>query len=269
MDLALTDSMPGGFDCILGLDSGLNMIDLSENIAKIGNQKFCFNISSENVLTDGLKSDLETVLKKHESLFSSEELWSSVANVEPVKVELANGSSPVKCPIIPQTEAEEEALEKEIQMMLSKGIISRVKDSKWCFPFFMTKPTTRRKARSAIDFRPLNPLVKFVPVELPTADDIIDEIPEGTKYFSKIDLSKAYHQVRIVDTENCLVIRTRSGLYKFEVLPLGLAIAVALFQNTIENLLGDELLRSGVRAFLDDIKICSKDKETHLYRTEF
>ncbi len=43
-----------------------------------------------------------------------------------------------------------------------------------------------------------------------TADDIIDEIPEGTKYFSKIDLSKAYHEVRIVDTNNCLVIRTRS-----------------------------------------------------------
>ncbi len=38
-----------------------------------------------------------------------------------------------------------------------------------------------------------------------------------------------------------------------------------MFQNTIENLLGDELLRSGVRAFLDDIKIRSKDLKTHLY----
>jgi hypothetical protein len=259
--------MPDGFDCIIGLDSGLNLIDLSTNLAKIGSQSFCFNVSSEEKAKVA-EVGLGKLLKKHDELFTNGELWSSVSNVAPVKVELLEGSAPIKCPIIPQTEAEEENLEKEIHLMLNKGIVSRVQASKWCFPFFMTKPNAGRKARSAIDFRRLNPLLKFVPVELPTSEIIIDEIPEGTKYFSKIDLSKAYHQVKVVDTNECLVIRTRSGLYKFEVLPLGLASAVAIFQNTMENLLGDELLRSGVRVFLDDILIYSKDKKTHLMLLE-
>jgi hypothetical protein len=49
----------------------------------------------------------------------------------------------------------------------------------------MKKPNAGREARSAIDFRKLNHLLKFVPVELPKPEIIINEIPEGTKFFSK------------------------------------------------------------------------------------
>ena len=107
-------------------------------------------------------------------------------------------------------------------------------------------------------------MLTYVPVEFPTSEDIFDEIPHGTQVFSTIDLCRAYHQLKVIDDNKCLVIRSRSGLYQFNVLPLGIASAVALFQNTMEELLQDELLRSGVKIYLDDILIYSKDTKTHM-----
>jgi hypothetical protein len=69
------------------------------------------------------------------------------------------------------------------------------------FSFFITKATANRKARSVVDFRKLNPMLKYVPVEFPTSEEILDDIPHGTQVFSKINLCRAYHQLR-VDDEN-------------------------------------------------------------------
>ena len=54
---------------------------------------------------------------------------------------------------------EEECLEQEIQDMLSKGIVKKIDKSRWCSPFFLTKATA-----SAVDFRRLNPMLKYVPL---------------------------------------------------------------------------------------------------------
>jgi hypothetical protein len=54
-------------------------------------------------------------------------------------------------------------------------------------------------------------------------------------------------------------------MYQFQVLPLGISCAVALFQNSMEILLGEDLLNSGVRIYLDDILSFSIDMETHVY----
>ena len=67
----------------------------------------------------------------------------------------------------------------------------------------MTKATANRKARSAVDFRKLNPMLKYVPVEFPTSEEILDDIPHGTQVFSKIDLCRAYHQLRVDDENKC------------------------------------------------------------------
>jgi hypothetical protein len=44
-------------------------------------------------------------------------------------------------------------------------------------------------------------MLKYVPVEFPTSEEILDDIPHGTQVFSKINLCLAYHQLR-VDDEN-------------------------------------------------------------------
>jgi hypothetical protein len=69
--------------------------------------------------------------------------------------------------------------------------------------------------------------------------------------------------MRIIDKDGCLTIRTRSGLYRFNVLPLGISPAVSEFQRAIEMLLGEELMTSKVRVYLDDIIIFSNSLQEH------
>jgi hypothetical protein len=130
----------------------------------------------------------------------------------------------------------------------------------------MAKPrgSSKRKARSAVDFRALNPYFQKVDYPFPVGEEIIDDIPPGCKLFSTLDLAKAYHQTRVIDKEGCLTIRSRSGLYRFQVLPIVISTAVALFQKTIEQLLQEDLLVAGVRVYLDDILIFTRTEREHL-----
>jgi hypothetical protein len=97
---------------------------------------------------------------------------------------------------------------------------------------------------------------------MPIAEELVDEI-QNAEFMSCLDINKAYHQIRVNDPNGVLTIRTRSGLYRFNVLPLGISPAVATFQSTIEALLGESLLSSKVRVFLDDIIIFSSSLEEH------
>jgi hypothetical protein len=74
IEFALTDAMPDGFDCIIGLDSGLNFIDLSNNLAKIGNRSFCFNVTSDGQ-PEKTGNGVGKLLEKHVNLFTNGELW--------------------------------------------------------------------------------------------------------------------------------------------------------------------------------------------------
>jgi len=123
----------------------------------------------------------------------------------------------------------------------------------------------KRKARTAGDFRRLNKFLKFNDYPLPIPEELVDEVSGDTVYMSSLDINKAYHQIKVEDEHGVLTIRARSGLYRFNVLPLGISPAVAAFQSTIENLLGENLLSSKVRVYLDDILIFSRTLEEHAY----
>jgi hypothetical protein len=69
--------------------------------------------------------------------------------------------------------------------------------------------------------------------------------------------------MKIIDKDGCLTIRSRSGLYRFNVLPLGISPAVSEFQRAIEALLGEELISTRVRVYLDDILIFSNSLQEH------
>jgi uncharacterized protein YqgQ len=53
----------------------------------------------------------------------------------------------VRCPLIKQSEEDEQMVEDEIQDMLKKGIVSKVPNSKWIF-FVARSRTARRKAKA-------------------------------------------------------------------------------------------------------------------------
>ena len=84
----------------------------------------------------------------------------------------------------------------------------------------------------------------------------------GGKTFSKLDLSHACLELTLdeVSREN-LTINTHKGLFQYTRMPFGVSAAPAIFQRTIESLLGD--IPQAV-AFLDDVLVTGRTEAEHI-----
>ena len=77
------------------------------------------------------------------------------------------------------------------------------------------------KLRVCLDPRPLNKAIKREHLHLPTAEEIFSQM-SGASYFSKLDASSGYWQIKVDEqSSNLLTFGTPSGRYRFTRLPYG------------------------------------------------
>ena len=89
-----------------------------------------------------------------------------------------------------------------------------------------------------------------------------------SKFFSTLDLISGYWQVPLdADASEKSAFATRTGLWKWKVLPFGLTSAPATFQRLIEQVLHGLHLKS-LLLYLDNIIVIAPDYNTHLQRLE-
>nr|GEU49584.1 putative reverse transcriptase domain-containing protein [Tanacetum cinerariifolium] len=95
---------------------------------------------------------------------------------------------------------------------------------------------------------------------LPRIDDLFDQL-QGSQFFSKIDLSFGYHQLRVHE-DNILktAFRTRYRDFKFTVMPFGLTNAPTIFMDLM-NRVCRPYLDKFVIVFIDDILIYYKTQK--------
>ena len=102
----------------------------------------------------------------------------------------------------------------------------------------------------------INSVAKNKVHSLPRIEELFTSV-SGDKVFSKLDLSNPYLQLQLDElSEEYVTINTHHGLYHYTCLLLGVALAPAILQCTIEMFLKGV---SMVIAYLDDILVAGKN----------
>ena len=119
-----------------------------------------------------------------------------------------------------------------------------------------------RSSRICVDYRKLNAVMKFNAYPMPRVDEMLDQF-SNDRYISMFDLVKGYWQVPMTkEDQEKTAFSSPRGLYQFTVMPFGLSVALAMFQDMMDqNLTG---LGNFVRVYLDDVIVYSSERTEHL-----
>jgi hypothetical protein len=147
-----------------------------------------------------------------------------------------------------------EELKKQLHDLLEKDVIQPSK-SPWGAPILFVKKEDGA-FRLCEDYGALNSVTIKNSYPLYRIDDIFYQL-NSAKFFSKIDLRSAYHQIRLdKDAIPKKAFRTRYGLFEFVVLNFGLRNAPSTFTSLMNDVFHTHL-DSIVIIYLDDILIYS------------
>ena len=155
-----------------------------------------------------------------------------------------------------------EKVEAELERLQRLDIIEPAKGATpWVSPIVaFPKPNNPEKIRLCVDMRLPNQAIERERHPQPTIDDLITDL-NGARYFSKLDLNSAYHQLELDESSRYITtFTTHKGLFQYKRLNFGTSSASEIFQNTMQNVLSGI---PGCRNISDDIIIFGGTKEEH------
>ncbi|XP_052185282.1 uncharacterized protein LOC127796919 [Diospyros lotus] len=154
------------------------------------------------------------------------------------------------------------ALKEEIDKLLKACFIREVLYPEWLANVVMVKKPNG-KWRVCIDFIGLNKACPKDSYPLPRIDHLVDET-SGYHLLSFLDAFSGYHQIMMYppDQEKTSFI-IEKGTYCYQVMLFGLKNARATYQRMV-NKVFKELLGDTMEAYVDDMIVKSREKESHV-----
>ncbi|MGH7974221.1 MAG: reverse transcriptase/ribonuclease H family protein, partial [bacterium] len=184
-------------------------------------------------------------------------------DTEPVELELKDNAKPYHAKPFAVPKVYEETLRKEVERLVSIGVLEKCGPSEWASPTFII-PKKNGTVRFISDFRQLNARLKRKSFPLPKISDLMQKL-EGFLYATALDLNMGYFTIRLnPDAQRYCTIVLPWGTYKYLRLPLGVANSPDIFQDKMSDLMiGLEF----VRTYLDDLLVITKASfEDHLLK---
>jgi hypothetical protein len=129
----------------------------------------------------------------------------------------------------------------------------------------MLAPKPNGKTRFVVDYRHLNDHTIKSKFQMPRIDDLLDSFA-GSKYFSKLDFSSGFHQIRCTpDAIAKTAFTTPFGKFEYVVMPQGVTNGPCTFtQRGLQAFF--ELLGDGMEIYMDDMFIHGPTIEIHNFR---
>ena len=176
----------------------------------------------------------------------------------------------------PKEQADEN--ERQIQECIDAGLLLQYKDGdypKHCSPcFVVAKPRSTAK-RLVVDCGELNKKTLNHSGSIPNMESTIEKIA-SCRYKTKMNKQSGFWQVDLTPNGKKLLtfITPEERMFKWKVMPFGMANAPALFQDLMNNILSiprlrpvvQELISPGalMEAHIDDVCLGTSTKEDHL-----
>lgn len=172
-----------------------------------------------------------------------------------------NDHLPIKSRHYPVSPAIQELIDKEVDRMLSLGVIEP-SESPWASPVTLVRKPN--KNRLCLDFRKVNEVSVKLAYPIPNIEGIISRLSK-TKYITALDLKDAYWQIPLdlKSREKTAFVVPGRPLYHFTVMPFGLCNAAQRMMMLMDKVIPNEL-KETVFVYLDDLLVVSTTFEEHL-----
>jgi len=153
-----------------------------------------------------------------------------------------------------------EELHRYVKQIENRGWIRRVKSGR-ASPIMFVKKKDGKLTLGA-DYRALNEVTKKDRHPLALISEALDRLG-GAKYFTKLDIKEAYHNIRIREGDKWkTTFSTKLGTYEYLVMPFGLCNAPVAFQRWINEVLMEHIDMCCI-VYLDDVLIYSNTLQQH------
>ena len=136
--------------------------------------------------------------------------------------------------------------------------------SSWVSPVVVL-PKPSGDISLCVDMRQANVAVKREPFPIATIDEVLQDLNQS-KFFSKLDLTTAYHQIELSpESRDITRFGTHKGLYWYKRLMFGISCAPEMYQKVLHQILQE---CDGAHNILDDVIVHAPTEEEHDKRFE-
>ena len=231
-----------------------NAVEINEQVGN-DKQEVEFQFGSVKETEPEWCNSFQEKLRSYSAVFSKSEFDIGRANTGTVfDIELSPGPD-IRERARPLSPDEFTECKQHIQSLLEAKII-RPSNSPFASPIVLVRKKNG-KLRMCVDYRKLNARTIRDSYNIPKIEDLLLTL-NGAKYFSSLDLCKAYYQVPMTTKARKLsAFVTPFGLFEWDRLSFGLTNAPACFQRLMESVFCDMNLQQLI-VFIDDVLIHAK-----------
>ena len=214
---------------------------------------------SDSCLGSNEKKRLMTVIKRNKKAFSLRDEISRCPNIR-LNIDIID-DSPFFVRPFPISEADKPIMDRQMDRLVKLGILSPENTSHTSPVMLIGRKITRDKC-PVVDFRLLNTRIRRRNTASPLLKDIFNILGHSAcEVMSCVDIKDAFHSIRLNEKskEFCGILPYfGSTHYRYEVLPMGLAISPAawlMYVNTLLDTFGKD--KKSFIAIMDDLLIHS------------